>query len=469
MKHEDTERPDVLTIMAEIRKRVKADAEGARDTRGAFVPGVANFDGSVTRKAGELLYSEELRYLNTNYAYSTQLDLSKIVSHRPGFIGNCIVKAKRKLLKIIWDSLLKDYLSAEREFQANTVRFLNDVSKYLDARDAQNFWELVRKIDYDVTKVLERVERIHDEQMGSLRSSERRTTDELNEAKRLLEQMKERLAQVQGEVATVDSVARGLEGIVAQLKGTRPKLPLAAEGAVAHQSEDDFSYLLLENRYRGSEAEISRRLEVYPPYFEGTKNPVLELGPGRGELQQHFKSHSIPSYGIDLDAAMVEVSVQKGFDCRLGDGIAHLRTVPDKSLGGIIAVQVVEHLTRSQLQELFTLAAKKVVAGGRIIFETINPRSVSALSSNYFRDPTHVWPLHPDTLSYALTLAGLKIHEVRMLSPIPEGALLQQIPTGEYLSPRWQDTVDILNRNLKQLNDLLYGYQDYCVVAEALE
>jgi O-antigen chain-terminating methyltransferase len=102
------------------------------------------------------------------------------------------------------------------------------------------------------------------------------------------------------------------------------------------------------------------------------------------------------------------------------------------------------------------------------VFETINPQSMLALSSNYFRDPTHVWPLHPDTLSFAMTLAGLKIIEIRKLSPVPQESLLKKVPVEEYMTPRWSHAVDTLNRNVEQLNELLYGFQDYAVIAEVV-
>ena len=451
--------------MAEIRARVKETAAAQRDKRGEFAPAQAQFNGA--RKAGELLYSEELRYLNTHYAYSTQLDLNKITSHRRGILGKLIVKFKRKILHIIWDSLLKDYFSAERDFQANTVRFLNDTAKYVDARDAQNFWELVRKIDFDVNKAIERIERINDEQMGSLRSIERALIDDVNQVRRSVSDLQGEFAPRDAKIAALEAVARGLESVVSKLRYfSTQEAPRAAE-APRKENLPAFSYLLLENRFRGSEADIAARVAPYVLLFKGSRLPVLELGPGRGELQSQLKKAGVPAYGVDTDEAMVKVALEKGVDVRLGDGIAHMRGLPDASLGGVAAVQVVEHLTRAQLEELCALCAKKIMSGGRVIFETINPQSLLALSSNYFRDPTHVWPLHADTLSHTMSLAGLKLVEVRKLSPVPPGALLQKVPVEDYMTPRWAQTVELLNRNLTQLNELLYGSQDYCVIAEA--
>jgi O-antigen chain-terminating methyltransferase len=164
---------------------------------------------------------------------------------------------------------------------------------------------------------------------------------------------------------------------------------------------------------------------------------------------------------------MVNVANANGCKTVYGDGIAHLRTLPDRSLGGLVAIQVVEHLTRQQLQELMELAKSKVKAGGRIAFETINPQSMLALSSNYFRDPTHVWPMHPDTLGYMATLAGLRILETKMLSPVSPTHLLKDIPVDSSHTPAVADAVSRINQNFQQLNRLLYGFQDYCLVLEA--
>lgn len=463
-QEQQSQKPNIGELMQSIRKELLRD-QGARVKKPAFDFQTAN-PSSGQRKAGELLNSEELRYLNQHYNFGPNLDLNSISSHRPGIIGKLIVKFKQKLLSIIWD-LLKFYFAAEREFHANLVRYLNDVSKYVDARDASNFWEVIRKIDVDVTRALERIERINDEFMASQRSSERRVyealDDSLHSLRQGLAELKSCSVQDASRLGTLESVASGLEHIVSGL-GKR-QLPPTATAAGDNVQIPDYSYLLLENRFRGSEVEISKRMEIYPALFKEAKQPILEIGAGRGELLELFKQQSIPAYAVDIDQAMVETTVAKGLDARLGDGIAHLRSLKEDSLGGVIACQVVEHLTRQQLEELIELCAAKVSAGGRVVFETINPRSLLALSSNYFRDPTHVWPLHPDTLAYAMELAGFVIDEVRYLSPVSQEAQLAELPVEEYMTPRMSYAISVINRNFKQLNDLIYGFQDYCIVA----
>ena len=467
------ERPDVAEIMSQIRRDIKEAYPKLRDQRKAFQPKQADFESKS--RAGELLHSEELRFLNSNFAFGPNLNLDSVTSHRPGIFGKLIVKAKRKFLAIIWD-LLKDYFSAEREFHANLVRYLNHASKYVDERDAGNFWELIRKIDYDNTKALERIERIGDEQSAALRSSERRLFDSLDASIKELNSTLGRLdtsrAVQENEIQTLDRVVKGLESLVARVSAPessalepQPQSTPQTDGQ-SSANLPDYSYLLLENRFRGSEQEIMERQRFYPGLFDSALGKVLEIGPGRGELQELFKEAGVTSYGVDTDAGMIEHATKRGLNVQLGDGIEHLAGLADASIGGVIALQVVEHLPRQVLERLCQLCRAKVAPGGTVIFETINPKSVLALSSNYFRDPTHVWPQHPDTLAYTMELAGLAVEEVRELAPVSDEAQLRPLETQEFMTPRWSHVVGQLNRNFDMLNGLLYGNQDYCIVAK---
>jgi O-antigen chain-terminating methyltransferase len=469
---------NVADIMDEIRQKIIADVQEHKDKPLQFNPYKADANSGPTSRAGELLYSEELRVLNEKWAFANLARRKveeSITSHRPGLIGKIIVKFKRKFASSIWDSILKPYFEEEQEFSANVVRFLNQTSKYVDQRDASNFWELIRKIDVDVTNSLERIERIKDELSADLRTHQKISSDTISSIGAQQSKFDEKLGHFEAQLKVLDSVAKGLESIVARASksvastDSNSSNSYMDEGSFKVKFNADQSYCLLENRFRGSEDLIRDRVSIYLPYYKNAKMPVLEIGGGRGELQKLFKENNINSYSIDIDQAMVDAGIEKGVDVRFGDGIAHLASLPDKSLSGVIAIQVVEHLTQMQLQELFKLCAKKVINGGKIIFETINPRSVVALSSNYFRDPTHIWPLHPDTLAFQMDLFGLKNIETRFLSEIPQEAGMEIIESGTHMPPLWQDTLLRINRNFKRLHDLLYGYQDYCVVAEVRE
>ncbi len=458
-------KPSVQEIMAKIRAKVEADVENVGHSKIEFQPAIASYQGKSV-KAGELVYSDELRYLNLNYVIPKQADISWINSHRGGFLGKIIVKLKRKSLPFIW-GLLQPHFQAQQEFQINLVKHLNHTAKYIDARDGENFWELIRKIDYDINKSLQHIERLADEQMASLRSTEKNFGKDLQfhiqNLQKEITVVRGLAEQNQENFKTVDSVCRGLEGLVANIT-SKPENSSFETNSKKNQTSElpDYSYLLLENRFRGSEEEITRRQQVYLPYFLNATQPIMEMGSGRGELLELFKANNIPSIGIDIDAAMVEHCVAKGFNVQLIDAVKFLSEQPDASLGGLIAVQVVEHLERTYLDQLINLAKIKLIPGAKIIFETINPQSLLALSSNYFRDPTHVWPMHPDTLRYQMELKGLQVDEIKYLSPV--SGVLRSVPLDEQMPPRWQGTVETINANIQQLNNLLYGFMDYAII-----
>jgi 2-polyprenyl-3-methyl-5-hydroxy-6-metoxy-1,4-benzoquinol methylase len=458
---------DVVDLMTKIRARLKEVALEQHSTEGAFRGSDAQFSGQgQSRRAGELVHSEELRFLNINHAYSAQHGADAIESHRGGFFGKIVVKVKRKFTQWLWQAILKNYLQTEKDFSSNLVRFLNDVGRYVDARDATNFWELIRKIDVDVAKVSERTERIVDAHGGNLVSTEKRLSGIIGDAQGELSKLREKFGELSSKVQELDRVTGGLEGMVSKLT-TPPKatLPQAQEKQDAQVFSESVDYLLLENRFRGSEQAIRDHLKCYQDLFAGTKAPVLEIGSGRGELLSLLKEKGVEAYGVDMDRAMVRHATEKQVKAFHGDGIAHLRSLPDKSIGGVVAIQVVEHLTSAQLEELCKLASQKVVSGGYVVFETINPTSVVALSSNYFRDPTHVWPRHPDTLSFTMKMCGLDVEKVELRSPYAPDGELQQIPVESHMGEKLTQTVQLINRNLTQLNKLLYGYMDFSVVA----
>ncbi len=436
--------PDIRALMESIRERITKDVEANRDRYPTRPPSTS---GEGAYRQGNLQHSEELAFLNRNYAYELKLSGEAISTHRGGFIGKLIVKGKRKFVAFLRNAILRDYLQGERAFQENLVRFLNEIGRYVDARDDRITQTLAENFH-------RHIDRVADDSTSSFVSLDQRTALGFSD---LIDR-----------IQSLDGLVRGLEGIVNNIGTYRnPTPPTAVEaGAQGELTIPDIGYLLLENRYRGSEHLITERLAVYPPLFVGAPGTVLEIGSGRGELQKLLTNAGITTYGVDLDAAMVNVANSSGLKTLHGDGIAHLRSLEDRSLGGLIAVQVVEHLTRAQLHELFTLVQMKLKPGAKAIFETINPQSLLALSSNYFRDPTHVWPLHPDTLGYMATLAGLQIVETKYLSPVSPNSLLREIPIDTTLKPNVSDAIHRINANITQLNRLLYGHQDYALVLE---
>lgn len=232
----------------------------------------------------------------------------------------------------------------------------------------------------------------------------------------------------------------------------------------------DHTYYLFEDQHRGSREEIKQRQEIYLPLFQarmatlnqgtqGPPYPVIDVGCGRGELLELLREHGIPARGIDLNEAMVQLCRDRDLHVEHADAIAYLRAQEDDALGGVIACQVIEHLPTEELIEFVKLCHQKVVKGGLVVLETVNPTSVLVSATSFYLDLSHVRQVHPLTLQFLVEALGFLHPEVRFLSPYPDELKLQMLGKD---GPE----VQILNRNFERLNDLLFGYQDYALICE---
>ncbi len=121
-------------------------------------------------------------------------------------------------------------------------------------------------------------------------------------------------------------------------------------------------------------------------------------------------------------------------------------------------IQVIEHLSPQHVIDVVRLAAEKVRPGGRVIVETVNPTSLYTYAHAFWVDPDHVRPVHPNYLGFLFAEAGFATVERVDRSPVPADESLEQIPGDDELSKR-------LNANFDRINSLLFGPQDYAIVA----
>lgn len=224
----------------------------------------------------------------------------------------------------------------------------------------------------------------------------------------------------------------------------------AASAPAAHSRLDDYKYTNFEFRYRGSEELIKKRFTDYVALFDGD-GTVLDAGCGRGELLELLTDTKRPCYGIDINDDMVAHCRQKGLRAEVADLVGHLSSLKDGTLGGIFSAQVVEHLQPRYLLQFLELSCAKLHTGGRLVIETINPTSLYAIFEAYYRDLSHVQPIHPDTLKFFAEESGFGDVQIIYRSPVADELKL----SGD-------------GENTRKLNRILFGDQDYALVARKL-
>ena len=242
------------------------------------------------------------------------------------------------------------------------------------------------------------------------------------------------------------------------------------QSAIRNPQFDDYKYVGFEDAFRGSDRAIEERLRSYVPLFTGRTN-VLDIGCGRGELLSALQAAGIVARGIDMNSEMVGTTRERGLDARQADALGYLTAVPDASIGGIIATQVIEHLEPSYLMGVIDAAARALEPGAPIVLETINPACWLAFFSSYIRDFTHVRPVHPETLQYLLRASGFTRVEIRHSAPVPAHMKMKTIdlPAEVLASPdaaakALAQTAHTVNANAVILNNLMFTHLDYAAI-----
>jgi SAM-dependent methyltransferase len=346
--------------------------------------------------------------------------------YRPGAWGRVrgllLVPAKivlRKLMRWYVEPLAID----QRRFNAAALKLIDALSERTDARLAS----LSERADAGLASLSERtntgfaaVNRRLDELHPRVEGHERRGT-ELDERLTRLERRK------------------------------RASVPRAAPSVVSTEADAPVfpDYFAFESRMRGATGVVRNKQRGYVEEFREAA-PVLDLGCGRGEFLSLLRDAEIEAKGVDVDPDMVGYAQGEGLDVEQIGAVEYLEGLPEGSLGGIFAAQLLEHLPAPTVVRLLELAAEKLRPGGLLVAETINPVSPLALR-NYFADLTHAQPLVPETLELLARQAGFSSVETRFLNEPDEKLAEPADPT--------------IAANVRRLNELLFAPLDYAIIA----
>jgi 2-polyprenyl-3-methyl-5-hydroxy-6-metoxy-1,4-benzoquinol methylase len=146
--------------------------------------------------------------------------------------------------------------------------------------------------------------------------------------------------------------------------------------------------------FRGAHDDLRGRYTELAKELIGC-DPVLDLGFGGGEFMELLTELGVQVRGVEPDAQLVEAARGRGLDVTQGFAVDYLRGLEAGSLGGIVMIQVIEHLSPQHVIDFVELAAEKVRPGGKVVLETVNPASLYTYAHAFWVDPDHVRPVHP--------------------------------------------------------------------------
>lgn len=515
---EQAQSVDIEEIMREIRAQIQA--EGPKEQVPPFHAPVAGQNTEKLQSSSDDWeeFMQNLRYVNLNY------DIPYYWSFGPAGFKTFAKRVVRKLLKC----LIPPILARQNEFNAHTVRCLNTMRYFMEEQRAENqkmkaleeqqcaenqkmkaleeqqcaevqkMKALQEQLFTEIALLSEKVEHISEsmqanayelnEAISAVNASlkqevegkqaqlldlQQKTTlveQELYDLKQRTERAEAHLRSLQNHADLLDKQSDAFSSNVARtiLKYTeKQQNHSAAQEATqskpqdSHQEQNTYQeldYFKFQNAFRGTRALIRERQKMYVPYFKNQKESVLDIGCGRGEFLQLMRENGITALGVDLYPEYVVEGELNDLDVRQGDGIQYLEQA-GQTFGGIFVGQVIEHISFEQLVHLCRLAYQKLDSGAFLIMETPNPMSLSIFTSSFYIDPTHNKPVHPLTLEYVLREVGF----TDVQTVYTDCSRLEQLPLIEGDGIK---NLEEVNRAIGRVSDMLYGSQDYAVIAK---
>jgi cyclopropane fatty-acyl-phospholipid synthase-like methyltransferase len=169
-------------------------------------------------------------------------------------------------------------------------------------------------------------------------------------------------------------------------------------------------------------SELSASVRAYFDQHLGPHLPadrgaaILDVGCGFGGLLMHLRDRGYSNVsGVDVSPEQVAMAHRLGLTgVTLGEAAEHLADRRDE-LDLVCAIDVLEHLERSELLELLDAVHAALRPGGRMLLQVPNADGPFACRMRYF-DLTHERAFTGKSIAQALRAAGfttVSIHPVR--------------------------------------------------------
>lgn len=420
-------------ILERMRKRVselKADS-------GTALPPPASLSRQYAFVADKGVPGYHLGRLrqHVEMVYQLQSAVGTLNPRPPGLVNTAIQATKKFMSRALsW------YTRPLHQFQGAVAQAFEEDLHALESLQNQVTTTITmhQQAIEAVRKDLQRVAESQHEHIATL-------NDQVDELRRL--RIEERLRAQELKLRRLESSG----------PATAQTVPQPAAIANPQPRELDFNYFLFQEYHRGKESDIRQRQLEYLKHFRG-REPVWDLGCGRGEFLELLQEHKIAATGVETDADAIQLCRDKGLNIVGRDLFHFLQEAEDESAGGIFAAQVIEHMPVDMQLRLVDLCFRKLKPGAPLILETINPECLFALARNFYLDPTHIRPVHPEMLRFAMQNVGFADVQVQYSGPVQ----------GKYIEkanwPQNSGQEEAVTDALLALNHFAFGCQDYAAI-----
>jgi SAM-dependent methyltransferase len=382
-------------------------------------------------------------------------------------------RANQADVKGLWDEVTKLYAAIEARAAGDDVAKLwAEIPKLFASLDGRVDWSAME----EVSKRVQALQASLDDQVRGVWSGigERDAQHELDFAaiKQLQDSTSRHAAELQETRARLLAIREQITWLESMSEIPSVPQPATVAASPAAASVDasfgpaadpaikrrlDLAYLQFQRLYRGDEEELANRLARYIPILveaNGGQPPehLLDVACGDGIFLGRLAAEGWSVEGVDINEAMTRLAGERGLKVEKGDAVAFLEAAEPDTFGAVTALQFVEHLPPEVLFRFLLGAWRSLKPGGLLLVETINPHTLKAL--HWFHlDLSHARLVFPEMLGLLCETAGFTGLEWKGINPVSEHERLVGLSD------------EAAQGNVDRLNRLLFGDQDYYLIA----
>jgi SAM-dependent methyltransferase len=135
-------------------------------------------------------------------------------------------------------------------------------------------------------------------------------------------------------------------------------------------------------------AALIYRRDIRPLLPGQSDGPVIDIGCGQGQLVRLLLADDYDASGVDISAEQVAIAHAAGLDCVRHGHYRDILTERRGQLAGVIATDLLEHLTKNEVLDAFDCVASALAPGGMFVGRV--PNAVSPLGGHIrYGDFTH--------------------------------------------------------------------------------
>ncbi len=424
--------------------------------------------------AGNIFFEPELDGYYKEINLNHNLPKDKVILSNKPVIKLAINLYKKLLLKLIYPSISL-VIAIQNHFNSNVVKILNKLRERVEISDNSIREELKGKVA-ELEEKLNQINKKHLEN-NHYRYVEIKNIENLFHTELLNLRIEIgnivysflhlwNLVNEQGEKVNnlVNVISRLKKVLLTSDVSVSKEITRVKEASVSDRaSQVDYIYFDLEESLRGNETDIALRQSIYLDYLRD-KEPVIDIGCGRGEMLELLSQNGIKAIGIDNNTLMVNYCRKKGLQVEKDDALNFLLKAEKGSLGAIFASHLIEHLDTDNLLNFLLLSMEKLRNNGVIILETPNAVGLYTLGQSFYLDITHIKPIHPLTLKLILEAVGFKILKLQYLSDWDKSIQLKDLPSDSGTLNK--EILEAIQVNFNKLNEIIFLPRDYCIVAQ---